>query len=375
MVDNSIFAQILYYKGGAQFVSIGLSDNSLLTDLVPSLELSVLKSTDSLKLTTKEPVYEYSRFFYNNRLVTSFSIYSSSVDWELGDRSNIDCITFWIVGGLVDFEPVILMSENLILSMKSRNLPLDDILILISKIRSSFGAWEAYENILGISWCNDLLDRKTCLISQKLAISQLISIVKDISRFGDGIPFFDSFSSCDRVFIDTSNLIDYRNKLTLSYNDDVDLIITSIITRIGNKLSLLNSAFNNLKSLDAELRSEVLNLNSKLTDLNKSYRDERLKNELMSNESQPFDQTRKQTNHLNTSGVRLSDSFTGSVSEINRKLDKVLLCLNVNSIERDSLLTDESSVDGSGSNWIYFIAGFCAALLTIIITFFAAKLF
>jgi hypothetical protein len=182
-------------------------------------------------------IYEYSRFIYNGQTVSSLTAYSPSVDWTLGDRSNINAVCLWVIGGLVDFDIFLNKTPSILQSLANKVIPNNELLDLLGRITPTFGQWLDHEDTLGFSWAKDNYDRKTSIIKQNLDLESTKKLIKDLSRFGDEIGFFNQIRDAERVFIDPESKLNISPNIHGLYNHDEDEIISSIIKKIAHNKS------------------------------------------------------------------------------------------------------------------------------------------
>lgn len=263
-MTTNVFIEYLHYDNGAKYNVVSNSVNLNIAAYCPGLENTVLQSTENIKIQGTNLIFEYSRFLYNGQTVSSLTAYSPSVDWTLGDRANINAVCLWVIGGLVDFDVFLNKTPSILQLLANKVIPNNELLDLLGRITPTFGKWLDHEDSLGFSWAKENYDRKTSIIKQNLDLESTKKLIKDLSRFGDGIGFFNQIRDSERIFIDPESKLNISTNIHGLYNHDEDEIISSIIKRIAPSKSYFASEINNLNNQSSNYKSQVGVLSEKL---------------------------------------------------------------------------------------------------------------
>lgn len=336
-----IWAEYLYFDGGAKYISINQTGPIVLPPDAPGLERTVLKSSESIKIANVGLVFEYSRFYYNKKFITWLGCYTPSVDRQLGDRRNIDCIGLWVVDGLVNFDPFIEAAPHMLQRLKNAVHLDDDLKALIKTVASTGGEWLPFEQQLGIAWCKELLDQKTAIINKQIDKDGLKRLIKNLSRFGDGIGFYDQLNHCDRIFIHTDGQWNHASTVSGELDVNEEDIAESIVKRaakwretdqkrieeLAQQLSVAAQVNQLAQSTSEKLRSENGLLLQKLEDFETHNSPEnRLKRwEKFINEFNPQEFELIQKNNSNTLRLQSSlESINVNIDTLNTSINKAI---------------------------------------------------
>jgi hypothetical protein len=263
-MSNNVFIEYLHYDNGAKYNLISNSSNLNITTLCPGLENIVLQSTELIKIQGTNLIFEYSRFLFNGQTVSSLTTYAPAIDWTLGDRSNINSICLWVIGGLVDFDMYLNKIPSIMQLLGNKKLPINELKELLIEISQTYGKWIDHEETLGFSWAKDTYDRKTSIIKQSLDLPSTKKLIKDLSRFGDGIAFFNQLKDASRIFIDPESKLNISATINGKYNHDEDDIIASIIKKIASNKTHLASEIDNLSNQSRDYKIQIDALNEQL---------------------------------------------------------------------------------------------------------------
>lgn len=263
-MTNNVFIEYLHYNNGAKYNVVSNSANLNIAAHCPGLENTVLQSTENIKIQGANLIYEYSRFRYNGQTVSSLTAYSPSADWTLGDRFNINAVCLWVIGGLVDFDIFLNKIPSILQLLANKVIPNNELLDLLGRITPTFGKWLDHEDSLGFSWAKENYDRKTSIIKQNLDLESTKKLLKDLSRFGDGIEFFNQIRDAERIFIDPESKLNISTNIHGLYNHDEDEIISSIIKRIAPSKSYFASEIDNLNNQSSNYKAQASALSEKL---------------------------------------------------------------------------------------------------------------
>lgn len=263
-MTNNVFIEYLHYNNGAKYNLVPNLGNLDISSHCPGLKNTVLQSTENIKIQGTNIIYEYSRFSHNGQTVSSLTAYSPSIDWTLGDRSNINAICLWVTGGLVDFDIFLNKTPNILQLLNDKVIPHNELLDLLKEIIPTFGKWLDHEESLGFSWAKEPYDRRTSIIKQNFNTETIKKLIKDLSRFGDGITFFDQITNAQRIFIDPESKLKISTNIHGIYIHDEDEIISSIIKRIATNKSYFASEIDNFNNQFSDYKSQIGILNEKL---------------------------------------------------------------------------------------------------------------
>lgn len=358
-MSNNVFIEYLYYNNGAKYNVVSNSANLSITTLCPGLEKTVLQSTENIKIQGTNLIYEYSRFLYNGQTASSLTAYSPSSDWTLGDRSNINAICLWVTGGLVDFDIFLNKIPSILQLLAQKEIPNNELSDLLSKIAPTFGKWLDHEESLGFSWAKDNYDRKTSVIKQNLDLENIKKLIKDLSRFGDGIGFFSQIKDAERVFIDAESKLNISSNIRGIYVHDEDEIIASIIKRIAPSKSSFKNEIDNLNNQSSHYKAQVGVLSEKLNNAlieieqNKSYGPNPNNDQVILNE---FKQVAKQI---------LNATNSSNQTDGLRKIESALISLRqqISSKNSQEPTFDINQVSESNDVWHYALIGIIILLI------------
>jgi hypothetical protein len=372
-MTNHVFIEYLHYNNGAKYNAISDIVNLNVSALCPGLENTVLQSTENIKLQGTNLIYEYSRFLYNGQRVSSLTAYSPSVDWTLGDRSNINAICLWVIGGLVNFDIFLDNMPSMMQLLDKKIIPHNELSNLLNKINSTFGEWLDHEDTLGFSWAKENYNRKTSIIKQNLDLESIKNLIKDLSRFGDGdgVAFLNQIRDSERVFIDPESKLSISTNVHGIYNQDQDEIITSIIKRIAPTKSYYASEIDNLNNQSSNYKAQagILSeqLNGALIEIEnyKSYISNRNNDQVLLNE---FKQVANQI--VNSNG---SPSQADGLWKIENALNSLRQQIAATKSQGDAL---DLNVDQESNDiWHYSLIGIIILLIGTVLGYGVSSLF
>jgi len=375
MSNNKVFAEFLYCNGGAKYVKVGLPTDLATLDIVPGLQKISLQSSDRFKVTGPSSIYEFTRTSFNERLVTSLSVYRSSIDWELGDRSNFNCINISVIDGLVDFDLFIKQADKLLDILDQRVLPTNNILDLLSQISSTYGEWQPLEEFLGANWTTRLLDRQTCLVKQSFDHITLSLLIKDLSRFGSGVPFFDEIVNYDRIFIDPSNSLSYFNTIKNFYTYDPELLLNSVLDKFGKLNSDLISKVGEYNARNRSLDDDLKNATELNDQLIKKNKDLQIKLELSSDSDRLLADFKDHVAKYLKASTSIGQLDPSILNKINQNVEKILRKTSVNGSVASSASIDLPDDNSCGLVGIYgFFFGVLATVVLMALVYLVIKL-